>query len=351
MATTDRTHRRRGGWLRLPNLALITTLFLHPSQLSTADAAPVGLSHAADYSGEHALHKRIQGEHVILADCRDRGGVVSSQMAYFVGDPGPTPQDVAVVVTPAGQAALWVNSNTSGLFTDTGVTFTANLGPRVEDGQFAGTGDNGYGNFSCYQKYVAQLYTYGETTCNQVYLCDHSNPPAAAGSSGSGSMSQETVIGIAVGVVGGLLFLVAVGLVFWFYRRLRKANAKPSSELLRQGSLSVSTDPSSRSEANKSPNPVGMAQPVMTHMRAIYEVDGRRFRVEMANDTGKFEMDALGHGSAELDDSQKTGTSSEPSSGSPGAISPLSPALSDSPASRWLKRREMAHYGTGELAG
>jgi hypothetical protein len=150
-------------------------------------------------------------------------------------------------------------------------------------------------------------------------------------------MSRGTVIGIAVGVVGGLLFLVAVGLVFWFYRRLRRAKAKPSGELLRQGSLSASTDPSSRSEANKSPNPVGMAQPVMTHMRAIYEVDGRRFRVEMASDTGRVEMDALGHGSAELDDSHKTEnekkpvTASEPSSDSPREISPLSPDLPDSP--------------------
>jgi hypothetical protein len=181
MATSGRSRRHGGGALRLPNLALIATLFLHPSQLSTADAAP--LVSKDDHSGAHGrllLHKRIENEHVVLADCRDNGGVVSSQMAYFVGDPGPVPNDVAVVVTPAGQAALWVNANTSGLFTDTGVTFRANLGPRVEEGQFAGTGDNGYGNFSCYQQFVAQLYKYGGsggTTCNQVYLCDHSKPP------------------------------------------------------------------------------------------------------------------------------------------------------------------------------
>jgi hypothetical protein len=30
----------------------------------------------------------------------------------------------------------------------------------------------------------------------------------------------------------------------------------------------------------------------MTQMGAPYEVDGRRFRVEMGNDHGKFEMDA-----------------------------------------------------------
>jgi hypothetical protein len=123
------------------------------------------------------LDRRNDGEHVVLADCRNRAGVISSQIAYFAGEPGPNPEDVAVVVTEPGQAALWVNGNTSALFTNTAVTFTSTLGPAVAEGQFAGTGENGYGNFSCYQTYVNALYVYSATTCSQVYLCDHSDPP------------------------------------------------------------------------------------------------------------------------------------------------------------------------------
>lgn len=118
------------------------------------------------------------GEHVVLADCRDPAGVVSSQIAYFPGEPNRNPQDVAIVVTQPGQAALWINTNTSALFTDTGVTFTASLGPAVEEGEVAGIGANDFrDDFICYRKYVNRLYTYDGTDCSQVYVCDHSEPP------------------------------------------------------------------------------------------------------------------------------------------------------------------------------
>lgn len=179
MDAASRMRRRRGGSPRLPNLALIAGLFLHPSQFTpTVAAAAVGLPAIPLQSSAHLphLHRRNEGEHVVLADCRDNAGVISSQMAYFPGEPGDTPQDVAVVSTPAGQAALWVNTKTTGFFTVTSTTFVANLGPRVEEGKFAGTGNNGYGNFSCYQIYHEKLYSYGGTLCAQVYSCDHSDP-------------------------------------------------------------------------------------------------------------------------------------------------------------------------------
>ncbi|KAK0611456.1 hypothetical protein B0T14DRAFT_389978, partial [Immersiella caudata] len=122
------------------------------------------------------LHRR-NGEHVVLADCRDANAVVSSQIAYFEGSPGRIPKDVAVVQTKPGEAALWVNVETSGLFTDTGVTFLATIGPKVADGEFAGIGHNGYGGFSCWQKYFNNLYEYGGTTCSQVYYCNHEPVP------------------------------------------------------------------------------------------------------------------------------------------------------------------------------
>lgn len=125
-----------------------------------------------------SLQSRDDNEHVVLADCRDGDGVVSSQMAYFPGSPGSTPQDVAVVSTKNGQARLWAGQETAGLFTDTGVTFTADLGPQVEEGELAGTGDNGYGPFTCWQRYSANLYDYDGTTCSQVYDCDHETKPS-----------------------------------------------------------------------------------------------------------------------------------------------------------------------------
>ncbi|SPQ24855.1 ffa9d720-6d1a-4006-8778-d8841bda6793 [Thermothielavioides terrestris] len=320
MDTASHQARRRrgaGAGLRLPNFALIATVFAHPSLFSPTAAAAVDIAPRLmlpaalhdDPSGQmHALHRRSQGEHVVLADCRDQNGVVSSQMAYFSGDPGPSPQDVAVVATAKGQAALWVNTNTSALFPDTDTTFTATLGPRVEDGQFAGTGNNGYGNFSCYQKYVSQLYTYDNTVCSQVYVCDHSTPPppASADSSGGG-MSRGTVIGIAVGVVGGLLFLVAAGLVIWFLRRSRRARRPPN--MARSDGWPDGRPPESLPLATVSTEPTAVAdeesqspgRPVMKQKSALYEVDGRWYRAELTNDNNGFEMDAAGHGSAELD--------------------------------------------------
>lgn len=165
------SRRRLGGRPRTPDLGLMASLILLHAAWATLPTA-----HGGAVPGP-ALGRRLEGEHVVLADCRDRRGTVSSQMAYFPGEPGPEPADVAVVVTRPGQAALWVNGNTSALFTDTGVTFTASLGPKVDEGRFAGVGDNGYGSFGCWQRYVPQLYVYESTVCSQVYECDHSPPP------------------------------------------------------------------------------------------------------------------------------------------------------------------------------
>lgn len=154
--------------LTFRTLALGAPLFLHQT-LAEATAIPAVAG--------HGLQRRDPDEHVVLADCRDPQGVVSSQIAYFTGAPGPKPQDVAVVHTNPGEAELWINSNTSALFTDTGVTFTATIGPKVADGGYAGTGHNGYGSFRCWQEYSQNLYTYGGTTCSQVYYCNHNPAP------------------------------------------------------------------------------------------------------------------------------------------------------------------------------
>jgi len=155
------------------SVGLVAALFLHP-----AVALPVGATLPfVGLSGRELQHRAENPEHVVLADCRDPKAVVSSQIAYFEGEPGKTPKDVAVVHTNPGEAALWINANTSGLFTDTGVTFVATIGPKVADGDFAGTGHNGYGSFSCWQNYHKDLYSYGGTTCSQVYFCNHEPVP------------------------------------------------------------------------------------------------------------------------------------------------------------------------------
>lgn len=142
-------------------------------------------------------------------------------------------------------------------------------------------------------------------------------------------MSQGTIIGIAVGVVGGLLFIAAAGLVYWYFRRSRRDEAA-RSELLRTGTLSTGTGPGSDATAVETVSPLSptpQTRAVMQQMSAVYEVDGRLFRIEMANDNGKFELDAAGHGSAELDPAPKP----EPSSPETKTVSPLTPGLLDSP--------------------
>ena len=94
---------------------------------------------------------------------------------------------------------------------------------------------------------------------------------------------QGTIIGIAVGVAGGVLFLVAAGLVFWYPRRLHKGK-----EASGQNESQTAVDDT---QGDKS-------APVLTDMNAICEIDGRRYRVEMSDETGKVELDA--HEKAEL---------------------------------------------------
>jgi hypothetical protein len=179
MDAAHRARRPRGGGSRLPNLALVASLFLHPGQVVTPAAASA-LDVVASHLHLH-LAPRTAGEHVILADCltvKDSVNVPSSMMAYYPADAVGQPQDVSLVKTPDGQSALWANSVTTSRFTVTGVNFTAILGPPVENGQFAGTGYNDYpGNFTCYETYVNNLFTYGASTnCSQVYSCDRSDP-------------------------------------------------------------------------------------------------------------------------------------------------------------------------------
>lgn len=127
-----------------------------------------------------SLYTRADAEHVVLADCRTSNGVVSSEMAYFSGSPDSTPDDTAVVDTSYDTTQQWANATTSTLFSDTGTTFTAVLRPDVAQGDWAGTGNNGYGSFVCWETSFPNLY-YDDavgTECSGVYDCDHEETPS-----------------------------------------------------------------------------------------------------------------------------------------------------------------------------
>ncbi|KAK4226629.1 hypothetical protein QBC38DRAFT_479902 [Podospora fimiseda] len=264
-------------------------------------------------TSQHVHNRRAIEEHVTLSDCRDSSGVFSSQAAYFPTEPGPVPQDVAVVTTTAGQTALWINTKTEALFTGTNTKFTATLGPKVNDGEYAGMGDNGYTTFNCWQKYKPNLYTYGNTTCSQVYDCNHdpapsilptpsgaqpsdtgTSPPSSEANSG---LAQGSLIGIIVGAVGGVLFLIAAVAVFWYWRKTRKDNKKQTDA---ERPTEISGDGFS------SPPPpfttvVDDKDKVVEKMTETrYEADGRWYRVEMGCDHGRVEMDAEGITRSEL---------------------------------------------------
>lgn len=133
-----------------------------------------------DLASERSLHSRAGAEHVVLANCRSSNGVLSSEMAYFSGSPKSKPDDTTIVDTSYNITRQWANARTSTLFPDTNTTFTAVLRPDVAQGAWAGTGDNGYGTFVCWETNLPELYYDGDvgTECSGVYDCDHEATPS-----------------------------------------------------------------------------------------------------------------------------------------------------------------------------
>lgn len=119
-------------------------------------------------------------EHVVLANCLTQAGILSSEMAYFLGSPGSSPTDTAVVNVEYNHTRAWADNTTTTRFADTGVAFTADLRPEVAQGQWAGTGENGYGSFVCWEKTLGNLFHDDQqgTQCSGVYDCDHQATPS-----------------------------------------------------------------------------------------------------------------------------------------------------------------------------
>lgn len=325
-------------------------LATHPSAILVAllHLASALLAGAASLSPPQQplqpLIRRLNPEHVVLADCRDAKNVVTSQIAYFEDTPGRLPKDVAVVHTSPGEAALWINANTSGLFTDTGVTFTATIGPKVADGKLAGIGYNGYGNFTCWQKYFNNLYQYGGTSCSQVYYCNHEPVPAdqagvlqnlptattVASTTATGDatttasilqptglitstpaknpqesgLSQAALIGIVVGVVGSVAFVGSMSLLFWSWRRYRR-HQHPGTAETSPGCCGLFSRRRSPQQPPQHDPFKASALPLshkdLKRSRGTYEMDGRHHYFEMGTGQDKYELD----GNSPYDDRDK----------------------------------------------
>lgn len=74
-------------------------------------------------------------------------------MAYYSADVQGSPTGgVGIVDTEFNTTATWYNATTSATWADTGVTFKAVIGYHVAEDDYVGKGNNGYGDFRCWQR-------------------------------------------------------------------------------------------------------------------------------------------------------------------------------------------------------
>ncbi|KAI1764651.1 hypothetical protein GGR53DRAFT_493179 [Hypoxylon sp. FL1150] len=211
--------------------------------LVVASASPVAMA--------SSLWARASNENVILADCTgvDNTTDLSSECAYFSGTPDSSPDDISVVTGWSHQS--WANRTTSAFFSDTSVTFTAVLGESGEAGDYAGTGTNGYANFTCWQMASTYLYTHINRNCYVVYDCNHLGAPAtlpsaspstsatstptASATAASSGLSTSAIVGLSVGVaLGVLLFVGIAALLLWRHWRPNR-ESKAAAQLKEKG--------------------------------------------------------------------------------------------------------------------
>ncbi|KAI8958272.1 hypothetical protein F5Y11DRAFT_45688 [Daldinia sp. FL1419] len=178
-------------------------------------------------------------ENVVLADCTGSqdSSQLSSEVAYFNHSPNEQPSDIAPVTD--GQHRDWANATTSAFFTDTGTTFKVILGERGKADAYAGIGNNGYANFSCWQMESTYLYSHDDKNCFAAYECNHltspvpipsASPPAATTSSSStptpqsgSGLSVGAIVGLSIGVAAGVIIIAAVAaFLIYRHRRLKK---------------------------------------------------------------------------------------------------------------------------------
>lgn len=181
-------------------------------------------------------------EHVVLANCKSSHFDRISHMAYYRYGLASVPDTIAVVPSPQNETATWIRNSSdpvSAVFPD-GTRFVADLSNTTQQGQYAGTGNNGWGTFRCWSYYVGSMYTwYDSVTCDGVYDCNRQvgagdpgmpnatatvmfTPSATAARNGdqdqdsNSQKSNDIALGVGIGI--GLPTLFVTLLSIWFKR-------------------------------------------------------------------------------------------------------------------------------------
>jgi hypothetical protein len=97
-------------------------------------------------------------ESIILANCADASGSLSSQIAYFNGPAGGSPDAVAVVLTNLGTTVIWEGRDVSATSAD-GNVFTSKIrGKSISDYIYVGPDQNSVSTFSCHKRRQPNIY-------------------------------------------------------------------------------------------------------------------------------------------------------------------------------------------------
>ncbi|KAK1783332.1 hypothetical protein QBC45DRAFT_400297 [Copromyces sp. CBS 386.78] len=255
-------------------------------------------------------------------------------MAFYSAEVQGLPTGgVAIVDTDFNTTATWYNATMSATWMDTGVTFKAVIGYHVAEDDYVGKGNNGYGDFRCWQRAKTGFAYYLKrdgNVCEMRIDCNKAAAPStdsayvplesttddgqAAGSPATGSspatssssssssssnpggnapqpglnnkdkttISTGAVIGIAIGIVGAFTFL-AGGAGFLFARRRRRIR-KQREQQQQQGKGAMTE--STITEAYAPGSDLVKSDP-----NAVHEMDGGWYRHEMGEDTGHYEID------------------------------------------------------------
>ncbi|KAI0835783.1 hypothetical protein F5Y06DRAFT_275357 [Hypoxylon sp. FL0890] len=261
-----------------------------------------------------SIGRRASNENVVLADCT--GGQdsndLASEVAYFSGTPNDTPDDIATVTT--GQYHDWANTTTEAYFSDTGVIFKSVLIQNVTAGDYAGTGTNGYANFTCWQMDPTFLYTNENRNCFVMYDCNHlshaaslpsatpsaSSTPSSSASASSTSTSNSqlsvgAIVGLSIGVAVGAILLAGIaGFFLWRHWRSTKRNppvAVVQETQFEKGLPDVPKGPSPVNPIWQGPGAREVQAPIQTP-QVYHELHSDERPTEIFGDALRGELDA-----------------------------------------------------------
>ncbi|KAI5865317.1 hypothetical protein GGS23DRAFT_421503 [Durotheca rogersii] len=259
-------------------------------------------------SSRHRQQPRANIENVVLADCTgiSDSSQLSSEVAYYTGAPDDTPDDISQVTSD--QHLDWANKTTVAYFSNTGVSFISTLRPASTAGAYAGTGNNGYGNFTCWQMEPTLLYSRDDKNCVMRYDCNHMNAPtqptgtftaaggpaaaatssdaaAVASNSSASGLSTGAIVGLSIGVAAAVIGFVGIA-AFLVWRRRR---AQRRSDEVAAAAAAVATEKKAPDAGGGTPDsPLSAAR--ADHV--FYELHGEYQPAEIHGDALTGELDA-----------------------------------------------------------